>query len=239
VRLAALKAVIEIDRGQYDQAGQTLAYTLKFILTLQPSNRLAVRMVQLDCLNSLYPALEVLCDAHCPIKNRELSELIQQVYRQGNGEFLNVLYGERALNWDSFQNFIRQNDSKFGIASVMTFLPPSMVFEFYLPGRPLLYYDQLNFLDYWHKNIETLKAGKDPRGYLPAVFAPISDLMIPNVTRNWEAQKMIIFKYREIDAALISGSVSPSKNRQRSFEEKGKAMIKFVYPLLKSSPVSK
>ncbi|MCL5036421.1 MAG: hypothetical protein M1269_04800 [Chloroflexi bacterium] len=203
-RLSAFKAFHEIETGQYDKAAETLACALKFVRTLQPDIYLINQMIKVACRNILTEPLNLLAASGKAGKYPALQKEIREIASNGNNEMVLSLYGERATGIKAIKDVVNGKSEilKSEILNQMgsTSKPLSVYLELYMPGKPLLLYDELHYLRHWRKTLDAVDSGTSLPVYKSVPLCTfLSDIITPNMQRAVDNNRQTVDKYRELE----------------------------------------
>lgn len=198
--LMSCKAAAEIERGDYGQASLTLAEALKFIRTLQPDSTLTQAM-RISLRRFLLGALRLLTASGKHLASAPLEGEIDFITGRGEKELQAVLYGERVLGLDFFSEMERKGLSHLTDTDMEEFKhSPFLIMELYLPGKPLLYYDELSYMRQYEGFIQGWARGeKKKEDIKSSPFCVIDSIVLPNIPSLIEKNREVREEYRSVE----------------------------------------
>jgi hypothetical protein len=203
VRLSAMKAMYEIDNRQPEKASETVATALRFLRTLEPEIVLT-QVVRAKFRNMLEAPLKALADSGFREYPSSLKKEISEITAGSSRELEKAILGERAIGIQVFDETRRNGTADMLVDEASAaHLKWNLALETQLPGKPILYYDELKFLENWNKVITAVRKGETPPSIKPGeLFTTLTWMMLPNCRKMAENNEKTRQIYVEIEKKL-------------------------------------
>jgi len=203
VRLSSMKAMYEIDNRQPEKASETVATALRFLRTLEPEIILT-QVVRAKFRSILEAPLKALTDSGFRNYPPTLRSEIDAITTGSLRELEAVIFGERAIGVQVFNEICSNGTTDIFRDEISSeHLKWKMALETQLPGKPILYYDELKFLDRWNRVITAIQKGEKPGDMkVSDLFTTLSWMLLPNCRKMVENNEKTRLIYVEIEKKI-------------------------------------